>query len=88
MNEYSLAKVQSLIFNVSGLSPFTTPFLRSGQGENFVRPENKFLVPCVPISTLASHLVCDAKVQNFQSDSKFISHKPSFLMVFFVHFCK
>ena len=28
------------------LSPFATTFLRSGQAENFVRPENKFLVPC------------------------------------------
>ena len=37
------------MFNVSGFSPFATSFLRSGQGENFVRPENKFLVPCAPI---------------------------------------
>ena len=34
------------MFNVSGLSPFATSFLHSGQAENFVRPENKFLVPC------------------------------------------
>ena len=31
------------------LSPFTTSFLRSGQGENFARPESKFFVPCVQI---------------------------------------
>jgi len=37
------------MFNVSGLSPFATSFLRSGQAVNFAKPESKFLVPFAQI---------------------------------------
>jgi len=60
------------------LSPFATTFLRSGQAENFVRPENKFLVPCAQnpsfLLTMQRYEIFKYKTRLFQVLFWFISN--------------
>ena len=54
-------------------------FLRSGQGENFARPESKFLVPCVPIP---SFLLTVQRYENF----KWETNKNAIIRLFCPYF--
>ena len=67
------------------LSPFTTSFLRSGQGENFARPESKFFVPCVQIP---SFLLTMQRYNILKPIPNLIGKNCIFKGVFFANFFK